>query len=180
MLLEKIRLKDDEKILKTSRQHWFNPTIKTAGSVFVIILPLLVMAYIDSTLSQFELIFDLDEFIPEMLFLYAFWILIVWCQIAYIWTDYYLDLLIVTNKRVIKIDQVSFFSRSIGSFRLERLQDINIHIQGLIATLLDFGDLEAETASASQDEFLLRRMPDPRGIKSVILEAADEAVSRSG
>ncbi|MAZ56637.1 hypothetical protein CL653_02510 [bacterium] len=179
MLLGKIKLEDDERIIKTTRQHWFNPVIKTCGTIFAILLPILVVLLITDKLNALSTTFALESYQAEIIFFYAWWLLIMWSHLAYVWTDHYLDLFVVTNKRIIKIDQTSYFSRSIGSFRLERLQDINIEINGLLATVLDFGDLEAQTASASQDEFLARRLPDPRSIKSAILEAADEALRRN-
>ena len=79
----------------------------------------------------------------------------------------------MTDRRIISIDQKSLFVRSIGSFRLERLQDMNIEIPGVLATMFNYGNIEAQTASGSEEEFQVHGLPDPRGIKAIILKAAD-------
>ncbi len=71
------------------------------------------------------------------------------------------------------MDQRGLFFRNTGSFRLERLQDINVSIRGILATFLKFGDLQAETASNDR-EFIARGIPNPQELKSLILEAADK------
>lgn len=93
--------------------------------------------------------------------------------LAYIWTDQYLDVWVITDRRIVAIDQKRLFVRNIGSFRLERLQDMNIEIPGFLATMFDYGNIEAQTASGSEEEFSARYLPKPREIKAVILEAAD-------
>src|SRR5690606_4537603 len=89
------------------------------------------------------------------------------------WTDWYLDLWTITNLRLIAIDQRGLFRRSVSSFRYERLQDINVEINGLIPTFLDFGTLEAQTAGHGESDFLFAGAPHPREIKAKILEAAN-------
>ena len=89
------------------------------------------------------------------------------------WTNYYLDVWTITNKRLIAIDQHGLFHRETASFRLERLQDMNVEINGIIATFLDYGILEAQTAGGDDDKFRATGLPHPRELKSLILEASD-------
>jgi uncharacterized membrane protein YdbT with pleckstrin-like domain len=105
--------------------------------------------------------------------LYAGWLIFIWMALFGVWTNYYLDVWTVTNKRLITVDQRGLFHRDTGSFRLERLQDINVNVRGILATLLKFGDLEAETASSDKN-FVARGIPDPQGLKALILKASDD------
>jgi uncharacterized membrane protein YdbT with pleckstrin-like domain len=89
-----------------------------------------------------------------------------------VWTNYYLDVWTVTNKRLITVDQRGLFNRETGSFRLERLQDVNVSVRGILATLIGYGDLQAETASEDRD-FVARGIPDPQELKALILKASD-------
>src|SRR5690606_39334527 len=107
-------------------------------------------------------------YFAHALFLYSFWLLINWMMLASIWTDHYLDVWVITSRRVININQAGFFRRQIGSYRLEQLQDLNVEINGIIETLLDFGTIHAETASGSLEEFKPRHLPHPRELKSLI------------
>jgi hypothetical protein len=91
-----------------------------------------------------------------------------------IWTHYYLDLWIVTDRRLIVIDQVHFFNRTISSFRLERLQDMTVSIEGILHTFLNFGTIRAQTAGAGETAFVMKGLPEPREVLSIIQKATDE------
>ena len=159
----------------TVRRHWFLLVVRT--------VPLIILAAIPLTFSFFgshvfgdaaqELI---HEYKPYMFFSYAAWLLIIWMVLATVWTDYMLDIWCITNRRVIKIDQVAFFQRKTGSFRLERMQDVNVEINGIIATLLNYGTVHIQTASADMEEFKGVFLPKPQEIKSKILEASDKLI----
>ena len=54
---------------------------------------------------------------------------------------------IVTNQRVIKIDQNSMFNRVISEAEIHRIQEISTEIKGPIRTMLNFGTVKIKTAS---------------------------------
>ena len=174
MLFEKIKLEEDEKILLIVRRHWFVFFNRIIGVILMALLPFVLLA----TASLASVTADMARpiiatYSQEILFFSSLWLLFCWVTLAQQWTDHYLDIWVVTDRRVISIDQVGLFIRSIGSFRLERLQDMNVIIPGFFATLLDYGTVEAQTASASENEFTVHGVPHPREIKATILEAAD-------
>ncbi|MEY2702541.1 MAG: hypothetical protein RLY43_1174, partial [Bacteroidota bacterium] len=82
------------------------------------------------------------------LFLYVNWILILWVISFFIWTDYYLDVWIITNKNLIDVEQIGVFHREISTTRLARIQDINSEVKGLFQTFLNFGNLSIQTAGS--------------------------------
>lgn len=180
MLFEKIKLENDEELIEIVRKHWWIITVETSISFLLAIAPLLVMAAIlaINPLGQFIPYDSLSDFISahtaEFVFLYCCWLLIQWMLLANFWTDYYLDLWAITTRRVVLVDQRGFFRRFISSFRLERLQDMNIEVHGVLATLLDYGTIEAQTAGGSNEEFISNYMPKPRDIKATIIRAADK------
>lgn len=174
MRFEKIELEEEEEVIAVIRRHWFYVFKQCFFIVVLLFLPLfgilLGLSIADETLLALA-----QAFVPHMLFLYALWLLILWMLLASIWTDHYLDIWTITNRRIIKVDQVSLFKRQIGSFRLERLQDINVEINGILATLLDYGTIHAETASGSTgEEFKATYLPRPQEVKALILKATDE------
>jgi hypothetical protein len=178
MHYEKIELEEDEVIISIVRRHWFYVVKQCFFIAVLIFLPLLGLLGGSLVMPALvELLFT--TLLPHFFFLYAFWLLILWMILASIWTNQYLDLWTITNKRIIKTDQVALFRRQIASFRLERLQDINVDINGIIATLLDYGTLRAKTASESEDDFKATYLPHPREVKASILKAADERMAKS-
>jgi hypothetical protein len=171
MIFEKMQLESDETVLTIVRRHWFYLVSQVIVSILIMFLPLIAILV---TANFFRDTFDslLQTYFLELLYMYAFWLLINWMVLASLWTDHYLDIWVITNHRIININQVSLFRRQVGTFRLERLQDVNVEIHGIIETLLDFGTIHAETASGTNEEFKARHLPHPRELKSLILQAA--------
>lgn len=174
MLTEKIQLDSDEEILTQVRKHWFILFTKSFGLFLAALAPLFLF-FILSTIGSGNLSAGiLEKSIVIGVFAYTVWLLILWMALFNVWTNYYLDIWTITNKRLIAIDQKRLFHRSVGSFRLERLQDMNVDINGIIPTLLDFGTLEAQTAAGSEEEFKADGLPKPRELKALILRATDD------
>lgn len=180
MLFEKIQLEDDEKVIMVIRKHWWILVVEMVSIVTLAFIPL-VFLFIFSNLENVlsTTLFDsvsswVSTHTPHLVYMYTAWLLLLWMTLGNFWTDYYLDLWAVTNKRVVLIDQRGFFHRFMSSFRLERLQDMNIETKGVIATLLDYGTIEAQTAGGSNEKFIGYFMPHPRNIKALIVQVADE------
>jgi len=93
-----------------------------------------------------------------------------------IWTNYWLDMWIVTNKRIVHVDQKTLFSRTIIATRIDRVQDVRAKVSGIIPTLLGFGDLHVQTAGASSANMLIRGIPKPNDVRREILHRLDEAI----
>ncbi len=171
MLAEKIQLEPDETILMLVRKHWFIITLQMLSVVIVAIFPL--VAFIVFSFLPISLPVSMTGYGISMIALYTGWLICCWMALFGVWTNYYLDVWTITNKRLIAVDQRGLFFRNTGSFRLERLQDINVSIRGILATFLDYGDLQAETASEDRD-FVARAIPKPQELKALILSATDK------
>lgn len=117
----------------------------------------------------------------SLIFLYA------WLILYQQFLDYYLDLWIVTTKRILSIEQTGLFSRKVSELRLYRIQDVTATVSGVIRTLFDFGDVEIQTAG-EKVHFVFEEVPHPNQIAKTILELSetdrrehiDEAVEEFG
>lgn len=176
MLTEKIKLDTDEKILKAVHKHWFILFTRIFGIIFFAFLPLIIIYIFPHIPFLIPHVDNFVIYISYILFFYLAYLLIIWMILFNIWTDHYLDTWIVTNKRVIVIDQRGLFSRTSGSFRLERLQDLNIEMHGIIETFLNFGTIQAQTAGGNEEEFKGYGFPSPRELKALITKSADERI----
>lgn len=170
MKFEHIELESDEKILSVVRRHWFFLVLQTMPLIAIGLLPVILSFFVKSIQPLQSLA---SQVYPHLFFIYGVWLLCIWILLVSVWTDYYLDMWCVTNRRIIKVDQVALFRRKTGSFRLERMQDVNVEVNGVLATLLDYGTIHVQTASADQEEFKASFLPSPQRIKATILEAAD-------
>ncbi len=173
MLLEKIQLEEDERIITMVRKHWFIIFAELFAVLFVALVPFFIVIGFLALPSEVGNNISLTGYTPVIFYTLAGWWILSIMVGAMIWTHFYLDLWIITDRRIIVIEQVQFFHRKISSFRLERLQDIKVSIDGIIATFLNFGTINAQTASAAESNFTSVGLPDPRGLQSLIQEAMD-------
>ena len=179
MLFEKIQFETGEELIKVVRKHWFIISIELFGIALLALLPLFtVLAYL--LLPSDLLPFTLQQYWVVFIFASALWCTVCIMMAAMAWTHYYLDLWIITDRRIIVVDQIGFFNRKVGSFRLERLQDIKVSVNGIIPTFLNFGTIRAQTASAAESNFKNTGLPDPRGLQSLIQSAMDTRLQTIG
>ncbi|MDB5266190.1 MAG: hypothetical protein JWN89_5 [Parcubacteria group bacterium] len=101
-------------------------------------------------------------------FISSLWMLFFWAAIFYSLTMYSLNVVIITDHRIIESSQLGLFKRKISELHLSRVQDISVRTDGIIETALKFGDLEVQTAS-EQREFIFRLIPNPEHVKDVIM-----------
>lgn len=63
----------------------------------------------------------------------------------YRWVGWYYTIYLVTNERLVEIQQHGFFNRKVTEFGLDKIQNINYHINGLQAVLFVYGDIMVQT-----------------------------------
>lgn len=179
MLFDKINLEPDEKVIKTVRKHWFVITMELLAIVFIGIMPIFLAVAVLSL--PYTLPFDLlTENFPVVIFFVCAWLFMTTLATTTAWSNYYLDLWVITDRRIIVIEQVHFFNRKVSNFRLERLQDIKVTIKGLIPTLLNYGTIRAQTASAAESNFTSPALPAPRELQALIQKAMDDRLAKLG
>jgi membrane protein YdbS with pleckstrin-like domain len=87
--------------------------------------------------------------------------------------DYYLDLWIVTNDRIIDIEQHGLFTRTVTEIDLFRIQDVTVEIHGVFATLFNYGNVTVQTASSTQ-HIVFYNVSDPNEIRRELVSLSDE------
>lgn len=114
---------------------------------------------------------DLATVQPLIVLGALFFINIFWIAFFMILTDFYLDVWILTDKRVITVEQNGIFSRTISEFELSKIQDVTVEVRGIIPTMLDYGDLKVSTAS-EREGFVFRQIGRPNEVKDMLSRAA--------
>lgn len=87
--------------------------------------------------------------------------------------DFYFDLNIVTDRRIVDIDQHRLFNRGVSELLLEDVQDVEARTKGFLATLFDFGDVYIQTAGAKPN-FTFNAVRHPNEIGAIILDLSDQ------
>lgn len=105
--------------------------------------------------------------------------LFLWLFFAYAWVDYYLDLWIITDERIVNVEQMGLFHRVISEQSLLRVQDVTSEVRGLFPTFLDYGHVFVQTAG-EKERFVFEQVPRPDLVKKVVLQANAETMKRAG
>ena len=150
-----------EKIIKIIRRHWFNIAQQyfiVVGMVLLILVSLEIIPIYLIDQENATVFFFVQSFLAVILWLYSF----------IIWIDFYFDVWIITNQRIVNIEQKALFMRTVSELKFEKIQDVATDIKGLIPTVLNFGDVYAQTA-ANTERFLFHKVPDPQKIKGLIM-----------
>lgn len=168
-----IVLHDTEKVVATHRKTWFVFLFTGITSFLMMLAPFVLYAIMRAALDP--LITALSF---HLLLLFAvIWWWGIWTSTFIAFSNYYLDVLVVTDERVLHIDQHGPFSRTVSELRLSRIQDVSIEQHGLLPTLIHFGDIHIQTAGEAPN-FRFTSVPYPTNVKEVIMQAHRAALAR--
>lgn len=111
------------------------------------------------------------------------WLLIAWTMAWSTFTRYYLNAWILTNMRIVAIKQRGYFNREVSSLFLSRVQDATTDVSGVLASLLNMGEITVQSAG-TEDEFHMPNIARPEQVRNIILkyvgEKAGEEVVQGG
>lgn len=158
-------LREWEAVIMTLHRHWIILVFHFMYIFILVITTIILIAYRESIML----------FTGGALFWWSmslFWIV----GLTFIFLDWLsdeLDLFIVTDNRIIGIDQISALARSVSECPLDRVQEVNAHTAGIWQTIFWFGDVHIRTASETSN-MVIRYAPNPienaRRINNVIWE----------
>ncbi len=161
-------LLEGESIIEIKRRHWFKlfeDLIALAlGLVIIFIAPVVFAAY-------YPEVFEI--YIKEALLAIGLILQIIVIAAFLIIIDYFLDVWIVTDKRLIFIELKGLWSRSTSSVNYQNIQDVSVEVNGIIPTLLDYGSLQVQTAGEFK-KFIFKDVPRPYELKDKILELHEQ------
>ncbi|MBI2464241.1 hypothetical protein HYV57_04755 [Candidatus Peregrinibacteria bacterium] len=104
---------------------------------------------------------------------FFFMYIVIITIVGYIkWLNEELDVVLVTNERIINLNQIHFLSREISESPLMHIQDVKGHSHGFLCTIFDYGTIQAQTA-AEKIFFLIDCVPQPLQHVGKIMEIKD-------
>ena len=95
-----------------------------------------------------------------------------------VWLDYELDLFVISNRRVIGIEQTSFLNRTVSECSLIDVQEVNAQTKGIMANILNYGTILINTASESS-HFRVDITPNALANARIIRNIIDEYKGRT-
>jgi hypothetical protein len=172
----KFNLNPNEQIVLIVRKHWIAIIGRAAVLVVVGVIPLLILTVLPMLVSSFPG-WRTGNIIYLYTFAYTILLMVSWLSFFFAWTEYHLDIWVVTTHRIFIVEQRSMFNREISSLTLDKIQDLTIDIAGFLPTVLKFGKILVETAGEHQNfEFINAK--NPEAIKIAINSIQKDFYSR--
>ncbi|MEK9143431.1 MAG: PH domain-containing protein [Patescibacteria group bacterium] len=147
---------DDEQVILFLRQHIIVNVPWVLVAIFLLIVPTLLFPMVLGNLK-------LPFMIPAGYIVIGtlFWYLITFGFILTSFLNWFFNIYIVTNQRVVDIDFVHLLYKEFSEARLDKIQDISYKSGGVFAALFNFGDVIVQTAGESPNfDFLSVSRPE--------------------
>lgn len=160
----------EEHVVLFLRRHWV--ALLGIATAFTLLtgLPIAIALYFESTLTQW-----LQQPVAGALLVIitSMYFLSVWLFAFLEFTDYYLDTWIITNERIINIEQEGLFHRTASELDLAAVQDTTAEIRGIWQTVLTFGQVFIQTAG-SKGRFHFKNIDNPEHVKELITRLVED------
>ena len=168
--------KPDEPALLVIRKHWIVIFIIWLKMIFAILIP---FAIFFGVMKWNPDLWDISytRLILVLIHLYALFITL-WYFVE--WLDQNLDLIIVTNQRVVDINQTRIFTRKQAETSLSQVQDVSGESKGMAAYFFRYGELRILTASAESNVFEMPYVKYASPVASEILSLRDNYLQQMG
>ncbi|MBU1178694.1 PH domain-containing protein [Patescibacteria group bacterium] len=146
-------LKEGEQVIKIVRKHGASflwPAFKT---FLILLIPCFFVSWLFS------------NYVGLLIFL-------VWLAVGIgyglnQWIEWYLDLFILTDKRIIRIDQKGLFNRKVIEYSYDSVQGVTYEISGMLAMAFGYGDVKVQS-SESTKEIAIKKVPNPKEVQDLI------------
>jgi uncharacterized membrane protein YdbT with pleckstrin-like domain len=146
-----------EKLVLFLRRHWIILVSRWFIFAGLALIPLGFYAFI---YYNYFWILEHSFLYPMLLLLASAYYLFIMLFFFNSFIDYYLDVWIVTDQRIINIEQRGMFNREIAEHDLDKIQDVSGLQKGFFQTLFSYGDVHVQTAGEIQ-RFIFRQVDNP-------------------
>ena len=167
--LKKLRFpgqRKNEKVELVIRKHRISLLGKFLYLLAMIAIPWIVFYVVAPITFSF---LTRSPYSELFLLLTLIYYLFLWLFVFIVWIDYYYDLWIITDQRLLDIEQKGFFSRVVSELDLEKIQDITSEVHGILPTLFEFGSIYIQTAG-EKNRFAMESIPHPITIRRKIVK----------
>lgn len=147
-------LKENEKLVLQVKKHWASFIVPILKTFIILIIPFFLFFFLFSSIWGMIIFF--------------LWIAAGIAYGVYQWLTWYFDSVIITDKRIICLDQKSLFNRVVSEVGLASVQDVTYEINGFFASAFNFGILRVYTAAKNIIE--IKNIPDPKSSQELIFD----------
>lgn len=178
----------DERVFLFLRRHWVSFVGSLLIILFMSLLPIVLAVFFGLLNFNVESMLtvitgNLNSAYPEirarqlMILFYSAYYLFVASYFLILWLDFYFDITIVTNERVIDIAQEGLFNRSVSELYLSQIQDVSGKQNGFIQNLFAFGNVVVQTAG-EKENFVINDVANSYQVARKIVDLQEMLLER--
>lgn len=154
-----------EKVYLAVRRHYFVLVRQGIIFLFFFIFPVIIGAvtyYFNIRVSEYS-------FYSILVLIISLYYLFVMLFAMIKWIEYYYDVWIITDRRLIDLEQKSLFNHITSELRLDKIQDVTFEIKGFLPSVFHYGNIYVQTAGSVQ-RFAFEEVPRSQQIKRLIID----------
>jgi uncharacterized membrane protein YdbT with pleckstrin-like domain len=102
----------------------------------------------------------------------VFWYVASFGFFLTVFLQWYFNIFIVTDKRIIDIDFLYLLYKKFAEAQLFRIQDVSFRTGGIMATMFNFGDVLIQTAGELPN-FVFEKVPRPSDVVHIISDLTE-------
>ncbi len=165
--------RDNEEIIILVRRHWLI-LVFTLLPMLLFLIGIIFLHFLGNQMNDFFQI-TIDPVFRGVIESFSF--MLFWLILFIIWIDYYLDVWIVTDQRIVNIEQSGLFRRRVSEMEHSKIQDVTSKIKGVFPTLFKYGYIYIQTAGATE-RFVFKQIPNPVKIRNIIMQLQKKAIKQ--
>lgn len=163
--------KPEEEVILLLRRHWLVFVFRFAP-FFLMGVVLLAINQIGPGVFKF---LGLETSVNFFYFIISMFGIFLWLAIFITWINFYLDFWIVTNSRIIDIEQKALFSRHVSELKHNKIQDVTSEVKGVVSTVFNYGDVHIQTAG-NKARFAFKQIPKPNQTRNIVMQLQKRAI----
>lgn len=165
----------NEHVVLLLRRHWTVLAYDVTQLVLSLVLPPVLFVF-GSFYTSIQIVPNSPVYV---LIIFAVSLYYLFSFLAYFhdFVDYHLDIWVVTDQRIVSIEQQGLFNRIVSELNILQVQDVTAETRGKVQTFLDFGSVHIQSAGERQ-RFVFEQVPHPSEVARIILQVHDRAVQR--
>ncbi len=159
---------EDEQVLLVVHKHWASLLGEAALTLvpgFTILSLLILLRGLPLTLADASVHAIITLLLP-------FCFLTLWTILAIQWTNYYLDMFVVTDQRIFYTTQINFTERTTTQWNVHDVSHASVHFGGLFESFFNYGSIQIE-GREENSAAKITGIPDPEYVAAVILKQDD-------
>jgi len=151
----KQELNGDEELIMILRKHWVTLSLLCLKTIIIFVLAIIFFKFAPN-----------EKWAAQVFLFWIFLGLIYGFRGILIWL---LDCYIITNKKIIDIDQRGFFQRIVTEVNYEKIENVIYEMKGPLAIFFNYGNLKIQIIK-NEGLLLMKQIPQPKKIQDIIIK----------